>query len=486
MTRRWFGTDGIRTRAGEAPLVPAFLQRLGRALGEFAAAQEQAAGHDGRLVLIARDTRESGPAIVQALCTGLLAAGARVVDLGVVPTAGLPVAMRARGAALGIVVSASHNPWTDNGIKLFGAGGAKLSDATEERLEAAVIALGGVASLTTAAGPGAAPGPAAGAIEQHDGAADYRAWLLTRFAELDLSGIRLAIDCAHGAASFTAAAVLAGLGARVTSLFDAPDGRNINADCGSTHLGALAAHLRAGREDFGLAFDGDADRVLGVDRAGRVCDGDHMLGFLGPWLARRGELPGGVVVASVMSNLGLQKMLESRGVSMLRCPVGDRHVLHALREGRYGLGGEAAGHLLFREGEHYIGDGLFTSLRLLAALADTRTPFADLIEAVPRVPQVLLNVPVTSRPPVDALPRLRARVAEEEARHGADLRILLRYSGTENLARVMVEGVDGALVDTLSRELAALWTEEIAVQASSPAPGGAHGTSPGAHPGPAR
>jgi phosphoglucosamine mutase len=478
-SRRWFGTDGIRARAGEEPLVPAFLQRLGRALGDFAAAQARDDGapdgsdgaHDGSLVLIARDTRESGPAIVQSLCTGLLAAGARVVDLGVLPTAGLPVAMRARRAALGVVVSASHNPWADNGIKVFGAGGSKLSDETEERLEAAVLALGGTASLSGGPAARAPAGARAGAVDQVDGAADYRLWLLARFAELDLSGLAVAVDCAHGAASRTAAAVLAGLGARVTALFDAPDGRNINAGCGSTHLAPLAGHLRAGREDFGLAFDGDADRVLGVDRAGRTCDGDHMLGFLGPWLAARGELPGGIVVASVMSNLGLERLLAARGVRMLRCPVGDRHVLHALRAGGYGLGGEAAGHLLFREGAHYIGDGLFTALRLMAALAETHKPFAQLIDDVARVPQVLLNVPVASRPPVEGLLRLNARVAEEQARHGADLRIVLRYSGTENLARVMVEGVDGALVERLSGELAALWTDEIAARVAGRVPG---------------
>jgi len=507
VSRRWFGTDGIRARAGEPPLVPAFLTRLGRALGEFAAGQPapQAdprpagppvagrtvaaspgapgaapaaeAEHDGRLVLIARDTRESGPAIVQALCTGLSAAGARVLDLGVLPTAGLPVAMRARGAALGIVVSASHNPWADNGIKIFGAGGRKLTDDAEHGLESAVVALGGVSSLTTAETT-ALPATAFAAVETHDGAADYRAWLLGRFAELDLSGFRIAIDCANGAASTTAAAVLAGLGARVTSLFDTPDGRNINAGCGSTHLTPLADCLRTGRDDFGLAFDGDADRVLGVDRSGRTCDGDHMLGFLGPLLARRGELPDHVVVASVMSNLGLEKLLAQHGVRMLRCPVGDRHVLHALREGAYGLGGEAAGHLLFREGGHYIGDGLFTAIKLLGAMAASGARLPQLIDAVPRIPQVLLNVPVASRPPVEGLRRLAARVVEEQGRHGADLRILLRYSGTENLARVMVEGVDGAFVERLAAELAELWTAEIAEAATAAARGPGRSSPP--------
>ncbi len=355
MSRRWFGTDGIRGRAGEPPLVPDFLQRLGRALGEVA---------QRGLVLVARDTRQSGPAIVDALALGLHAAGARALDLGVLPTAGLPIAMRERGAPLGVVVSASHNPWADNGIKVFGAGGLKLSDEREAALEARVEALGPASPVGAAT---------RSAVEHADGAADYERWMLKRFAGLDLSGFTLAVDCANGSASATAPTVLAALGARVTALFDQPDGRNINEHCGSTHMGAVAAAVAGGRYDLGLAFDGDADRLLCVDRAGRTCDGDHMLGFLGPWLEQRGELPGRVVVASIMSNLGLQRVLEAAGLRLLRCPVGDRHVLAALAAGGYGLGGEASGHVIFREGGHFVGDGLFTALVLLAALRERRT-----------------------------------------------------------------------------------------------------------------
>jgi phosphoglucosamine mutase len=461
-SRRWFGTDGIRARAGQAPLVPAFLSRLGRALGEQAGARG--------LVLLASDTRESGPAIVASLASGLAAAGADVLDLGVMPTAGLPVAMRARGAVLGLMVSASHNPWRDNGVKVFGPQGAKLDDAREAELEARVHALGGVADggpeqgADAAAGPGArATGADRGAAapRQADGAAAYRDWILERFAGLDLTHCALLVDCAHGCATGSAPAVLARLGAQVTSLFDRPDGRNINAGCGSTHLQPLAAQMAGGRHDAGLAFDGDADRVLFVDRRGRTCDGDHMLAFFGPWLARRGELPGRSVVATVMSNLGLERTLRSAGVTLVRCPVGDRHVLAAMRSGGLALGGEASGHLLFMEGGHSIGDGLYTALRLLEALRDTGTDVASLIDGVPRVPQVLVNVPVRSRPPVASLPRLSARVADLQARHGDALRLVLRYSGTENLARLMVEGLSAPLVEEVGRELSELWAEEI-------------------------
>ncbi|MHC5211247.1 MAG: phosphohexomutase domain-containing protein [Planctomycetota bacterium] len=472
--RRWFGTDGIRTRAGEPPLVPAFLVRLGRALGEQAG--------PGGVVFLARDTRESGPAIVADLATGLIAAGADVLDLGVMPTAGLPVAMRARGAALGLMVSASHNPWQDNGIKVFGAGGTKLDDAREAKLEARVEALGGIGSE---GGPAATPAqtttqssvqtaqavesvgetaPRRPALRQADGAAAYREWILGRFAGLDLTHCALLVDCAHGCASAAAPPILGRLGARVTSIFDRPDGRNINAGCGSTHLASLAAQMASGRHDAGLAFDGDADRVLLVDRRGRTCDGDHMLAFLGPWLAKRGELPGRAVVATVMSNLGLQRTLTAAGVDLVRCAVGDRHVLAAMRAGGHALGGEASGHLLFLDEGHVIGDGLYTALRLLEGLRDTGSDVAALIDSVPRVPQILVNVPVRSRPPVEQLPRLTARVAALQAEHGDALRLVLRYSGTEDLARLMVEGLSAPLVESVGAELSALWAAEIEAQ----------------------
>jgi phosphoglucosamine mutase len=440
--RRWFGTDGIRGPAGRGPLEPEFLTRLGVALGERA-------GRGGQ-VLIARDTRESGPAIVAALARGLAAAGARARDLGVLPTAGLPLAMRERGAPLGLVVSASHNPWEDNGVKVFGPGGLKLADEAEAELETRLEA------LVEATPPTPAPAP-----EPEDGAAAYQAWMTRRFAGLDLSRFSLLVDCANGSASWVAPAVLGALGARVTAVHDRPDGRNINAGCGSTHVDVLARAMTAGRHDAGLAFDGDADRVLMADRRGRACDGDAMLGYLALWLAGRGQLPGRAVVATVMSNLGLERALAADEVGLVRCPVGDRHVLAAMRGGGYALGGEASGHLLFLDGGHYIGDGLYTALRLMEALQDTGHELTAVIDTVPRVPQVLHNVPVSARPPLAALPRLQARSEALAEQYGDELRIVLRYSGTENLARVMVEGLDGELVESLARELGELWVAEI-------------------------
>jgi len=451
MTRRWFGTDGIRGRAGEGPLATPFLRRLGHALGEQARAE--AGGADDVAVLLARDTRESGPEITAALARGLCAAGVGAVDLGVLPTPGLPMAMRVRGAARGIVVSASHNPWRDNGVKIFGAGGHKLSDEQERSLEARVDELG---HAPERADDGASLG-----VE--DGAAAYVAAQLERFAGLDLSPFTLAVDCAHGAASRAAPAVLEGLGARVTALCCEPDGRNINEACGSTDLGALQDAVRAGSFDLGLAFDGDADRVLMVDAAGRICTGDHMLGFLGTWLAERGELPERTVVATVMSNLGLERLLSAGRIRLARTKVGDRYVHAAMREGGYALGGEASGHLLFGAEHDYTGDGLYTALRVLGGLIDTGRDLASVVDAVEAVPQVLLNVPVPARPPTGRLPRLGERVAAAEREHGDRIRIVLRYSGTEDLARVMVEGLDDDVVRSLADELAALWIDEIEV-----------------------
>ncbi len=452
MSRRWFGTDGIRGPAWEGPLAPGFLRALGQALAQGAPGGGEA--------LIAQDTRESSAAMARLLACGLAQGGLRPVRLGVLPTGGLPPQIRAAGAALGLVVSASHNPWADNGVKVFGADGAKLADAEEAAVEARLSAL---------APQAAAPLPAESDTpgERRDGAQAYLDWLLGRFAGVSLRGWKLAVDCAHGSASAVAPAALRRLGAQVTALHDAPDGRNINEGCGSTHVEALAAVVAeaaaAGRPfDAGLSFDGDADRVLLVDAAGRVCDGDHLLGLLGPLMAERDELPGRALVATVMSNLGLERHLARHGLSLRRCAVGDRYVLAALREQGLALGGEASGHVLIREGEHYVGDGPTTALAALSGLSASGRPVAALIDEAPRVPQRLVNVKVAAKPPLEALPRLTAAARQAQERHGAELRILLRYSGTENLARVMVEGVDAALVEALTEQLAALWADEVA------------------------
>jgi len=469
MTRRWFGTDGIRGRAEVGPLATPFLVRLGRALGEQALEELHAnGGGDAPLVLLARDTRESGPAITTALAEGLSQGGMSVMDLGVLPTPGLPMAMRERGAVRGIVVSASHNPWEDNGVKTFGPGGHKLTDDQERALEDRVEALGGEEDHDVPAELEA--GEVSAPPIEYNGAVDYIGAMVRRFEHLDLAGMRLTVDCAHGAASVTAPFVLQELGAQVAPLCCEPNGRNINDDCGSTHLGLVSVSTVAGGSDLGLAFDGDADRVLMVDAQGRTCTGDHMLGFLGTWFHDTGKLPGDTVVATVMSNLGLERMLAERGIRLMRASVGDRYVHAAMREGGFGLGGEASGHLLFGAENDFTGDGLYTALRVLEGLVETGKTLEQVVDAVPEVPQLLLNVPLEARPPVERLPGLLDRVAVAEAEHGDDIRIVLRYSGTENLARVMVEGVDAGVVENLTSELAELWKDQVALHGPQGAP----------------
>jgi phosphoglucosamine mutase len=466
MTRHWFGTDGIRCRAGSGPLATPFLVRLGRAMGEQVL-EEDPQG-ESHLALLARDTRESGPAISSALAEGLTLGGMTVVDLGVLPTPGLAMAMRARGAQRGIVVSASHNPWQDNGVKTFGPGGHKLTDDQEHALERRVVALGGEDDLDVPAELEA--GEVAPPPRVVHGAQDYIRATVERFRGLDLTGFTLAVDCAHGAASETAPAVFRELGAEVTTLACEPDGRNINDGCGSTYLEGLAEAMTDGGYDLGIAFDGDADRVLMVDGQGRTCTGDHMLGFLGSWLSEKHELLGDTVVATVMSNLGLERMLTAHRIRLMRTDVGDRYVHAAMREGSFGFGGEASGHLLFGAENDFTGDGLYTALRMLEGLVDTGRRLEEVVDAIPVVPQVLINVPTNARPPLDRLPGLTARVAEAEAEHGDRIRIVLRYSGTENLARVMVEGLDDGIVHALADELALLWGEQVTAYGQEGAP----------------
>ena len=459
MTRQWFGTDGIRGRAAEGPLTAPFLVRLGRAVAEQALEEHE--GPDPVQVLLGRDTRESGPAIVTSLGEGLALGGLEVVDLGVLPTPGLPMAMRERGAARGVVVSASHNPWRDNGLKVFGAGGHKLTDAQEQALEARVAALGSEGESEVPAE--LELGRVAPAPQVEDGSLGYVGAMAERFAHVDLGGLKIAVDCAHGAASATAPFVLKELGADLTVLCCHPNGRNINDECGSTHLGLISKTTAESPHHLGLAFDGDADRVLMVDSRGRTCTGDHMLGFLGSWFHEQGSLIGDAVVATVMSNLGLERMLSERGIRLIRTAVGDRYVHARMREEGYGLGGEASGHLLFGAENDFTGDGLYTALRVLEGLVTTEKTLEDVVDAVPSIPQVLLNVPLEARPPIERLPLLTARVSEAESAYGSDIRIVLRYSGTENLARVMVEGLDAELVKSLSEELAQLWEEQVAL-----------------------
>jgi len=419
-----FGTDGIRGVAN-TELTPELAVGLGRAA---------AAVLGGGRWFVGADTRRSGPMLVCALAAGLASAGADVVDLGVVPTPA--VAFHGQvGEAPAAVVSASHNPFGDNGIKLLAAGGRKLSDEVEGRVAAALEA--------TLRGSGAARSAGVGTITRHpDPLTDYAAHVVSALEGRRLAGLRVVVDCANGAASGVAPDVLRSLGAAVSVLAATPDGTNINEGCGSTHPEALQAAVVAAGADVGLAFDGDADRVLAVDHTGLLVDGDHIIAVCAEDLQRRGRLRNGAVAVTVMSNLGLRLALEARGIGVVETRVGDRYVLEALEAGDLALGGEQSGHVVFRD-LATTGDGLLTAACLLDAAVRSRRSIAELAgAAMTRLPQVLRNVRVADREALEGARSVWDAVAAEEAALGGKGRVLLRPSGTEALVRVMVEARD--------------------------------------------
>ncbi|MEZ5179342.1 MAG: phosphoglucosamine mutase [Acidimicrobiales bacterium] len=399
--------------------------------------------------LIGSDTRRSGPLLAAALAAGLASEGVEVVDLGVVPTPGVAHLAAADGLPAAMI-SASHNPFGDNGIKLFAAGGRKLSDEVEATLEAELAALGGQGD------PRPRPeGAGVGTLRRDpDAVARYRHHLVT--AVLDgrrLDGLRVVVDTANGAVSGLAADVLGALGAEVTAVHDAPDGTNINDGCGSTHPEDLQAAVVAAGADVGLAFDGDADRVLAVDGDGALVDGDQIIALCAIDLHERGRLAHDTVVVTVMSNLGFRTAMAARGIAVVDTAVGDRYVLEALDAGGFSLGGEQSGHVIFRELAS-TGDGLLTGLVLLDVVRRAGRPLAELAAgAMTRLPQVLVNVRTPRRDPL-VLEHLAPDVAAAEARLGDRGRVLLRTSGTEPLVRVMVEAPTDAEAHEVAEALA--------------------------------
>jgi phosphoglucosamine mutase len=416
-TRKLFGTDGVRGVAGEL-LSAELAMRLG------AAATREVGGEQPR-VLVIRDTRESGEMLEAALAAGIASAGGDVLLGGVLPTPAAPLLVTRYGLDLAAVISASHNPYEDNGIKFFGADAFKLSDATELAIEARLHAH-----------EAAAAAPRIGRIrELHGTREDYARALQERFGALDLGGLRIALDCANGATYRAAPEIFRRLGAAVTVLADAPDGRNINAGCGSTHVAQLVATVRDGGHDAGFAFDGDGDRVLAVDRHGALVDGDELVALAALHLRAQDRLPGGGVVVTVMTNFGFHAAMRGAGVAVATTRVGDRYVLEELRERSWGLGGEQSGHIIDM-GFVPSGDGIASALLTLEALAGRDLAERD---AMVKLPQRLVNVPVADRDAAMASRALSAATAREAAALDGRGRVLVRPSGTEQLVRVMVE-----------------------------------------------
>jgi phosphoglucosamine mutase len=441
-----FGTDGIRGVAGEFPLDPPTVERIGRSLANRLAGQ---LGRPASLV-IGRDTRESGPTIQAALTKGASAAGARVSSAGVITTPGVAYITRIVPFDAGVVISASHNPYGDNGIKVFSPSGKKLDDETERQIEADLAAEerfpAGLASQESEV-PGAEE--AAGAYRNR-----YVAFLVDEVGGgLDLRGLRIGIDCANGAASTIAPEVFGRLGANVEILASNPNGRNINDGCGSLNTAALQTLVRERRLHLGVAFDGDADRALFVDDRGALVDGDAVMLMLADHLRSHNLLNNNLVVATVMSNVGLEVALGERGIRLTRAQVGDRYVLEQLLSLGGSLGGEQSGHIIF-PALSLAGDGIITAIELIRALKESGKPLSELAAAMHRFPQVLVNVRVNRKPPFETLPDVKSEMDRIEQGLQGRGRLLVRYSGTENLARVMIEGEDQAQIERDANALA--------------------------------
>ncbi len=435
--RRLFGTDGIRGVAGAWPLDPPTVARIGGAV-----VRSRGLDRPARL-LIGRDTRESGEWIERELARGAVSQGAAVLSAGVIPTPGVAYLARTRDVDLGVVISASHNPFQDNGIKVFSGRGEKFGEDVERAIEAIVADT----SWNV---------PASG--ETRIEAADLIAPYLEHTARLapagdGLRGARVAIDCANGATTTTAKRLFDSLGCVLVTVGDAPDGRNINLACGSTHPARLAAEVVAHQCRLGVAFDGDGDRAILVDHRGHIVDGDAVLLILGAHYQRQNRLTANTVVATVMSNLGLEIALRTRGITMLRTSVGDKYVMEEMLRGGYVVGGEQSGHVILTE-HLFTGDGMATALAIMRVMVETGRELSDLAAGLVLCPQTLMNVRVRERVDLESVPLVADAMARVRAALGDSGRLLVRYSGTEPLLRIMIEGQDQASVQAMAEEIA--------------------------------
>ncbi len=422
--RKLFGTDGIRAVAGEAPLDAKTIFATGLAL-----AHQINGTHQHPRVFLGMDTRESSEWIAATISAGLAAGGARVENTGVITTPAIARLARQHGFSAGVVISASHNPWQDNGIKVFGSDGYKLPDETELRIETEIFRL-----LETVEVPSVGSAPAV--REQYRG--EYEQFLRSAVPALDLKGLRVVLDCANGAASAIAPELFAHLGGTIYLTHAAPDGRNINAGCGALHPEVVAAETRSMGADLGVTFDGDADRALFADAHGKVVNGDAIMLLAARDLKQRGLLRNNTIVATTMSNMGLEAALRRDGIRMLRAPVGDKYVLERMQQEQAALGGEQSGHILF---PHLAttGDGLLTALVVLDVIRRSGRPLHELVSDLKVFPQVIVNVRVREKKPLDQIATIADTIREAESELAASGRVVVRYSGTEALARVMIE-----------------------------------------------
>ncbi len=442
---RLFGTDGVRGLANVYPMSPDMILRLGQAIGIYFGTRQNNAR-----ILIGKDTRRSGYMLEQALCSGICSVGVDAYVLGPLPTPGIAYLTRGMRASAGIVISASHNPFHDNGIKIFSADGYKLADEVEDELERLVQDPALAENVPTGAGIGTAR-------RIDDAIGQYSVFLKEQFPkQLRLDGLRIVIDCANGAGYRVAPKVFEELGAEIFVVGDEPNGLNINEHCGALYPQTLREKVLLYKADLGIALDGDADRIVAVDEKGEIIDGDEMLAAVGVSLLKKGKLVNNTVVSTVMSNMGLEVALAKHGGKLVRSKVGDRYVMEAMRSGQYMLGGEQSGHLIFRDSST-TGDGILAGLKFLEIMLESGVKASDLRQTMERFPQIVKNVRVKEKIPLENLKGFQLALKDSEAKLASNGRVLVRYSGTESLARIMVEGQNRDDIEkhaeTLCREL---------------------------------
>ena len=444
-----FGTDGIRGRANSYPMSPELVLKLGQAIGIYFQKQ-----HDRPKILIGKDTRRSGYMLEQALCSGMCSVGADALFLGPLPTPGIAYLTRGLRATAGIVISASHNPYYDNGIKIFGSDGFKLADSAELELEQMVLSLDLSSELPTGKGVGTAR-------RIDDAIGQYAVYLKEQFPKhLTLEGMRIVLDTAHGASYRVAPKVFEELGAELFVIGNHPDGTNINHQVGALHPQELAEKVKLYKADIGLAFDGDADRLVVVDNKGEIVDGDEVLAMSALHMIQEKKLNQNTLVATIMSNMGLDLALQKAGGKVFRTQVGDRYVMDAMRKGNFNLGGEQSGHIIFKDAAT-TGDGILAALKILEIVLERGKSVHELKSGMSRMPQVLNSFEVKEKISFENLPKFSSFLKDCEAALEGVGRLVVRYSGTENKARVMAEGQDEKAVELMVAELSNLLLREI-------------------------
>ena len=439
---RLFGTDGVRGTANVWPMTAEVALQLGQAVAHIFRG-----GRGSHRILIGKDTRLSGYMFEDALAAGVCSMGVNVIQVGPMPTPAMAFLTTDMRCDAGVMISASHNPYQDNGIKFFSGDGFKLPDEIEAHIENLMTDPDMEEARPTALEIGQA-------FRIEDARGRYISYLKSTFPkDLELDGLKIVLDCAHGATYRVAPEVFSELGAEIIPIGVRPNGKNINRMCGATFLQPMASLVKRHRADLGIAFDGDGDRCIMVDHTGRVVDGDHILGICALDMLRRERLPKKTIVGTVMTNLGLEVALRGHGLKLVRAPVGDRYVLEAMKKGGFVLGGEQSGHLVFLN-HSTTGDGILTALRLLAVMVQENKPLAELAGFMEDYPQVLVNLMVKEKKDLQSLPQARQALREAEQRLGPQGRLLVRYSGTEPKLRIMAEGENQQKIEQVAQELA--------------------------------